>query len=230
MEEGEEEVEEEAEEDGLGYLTLWLLDLLGGVTPLLQVGLSAPVMDTNIQSDCQWAVPQCECVCVYLHCARVCCWLRGGGWGWGSRGNCPGTLASVRSSSRPRCPCRSPSPQTDDICEATRRVTAGSCRSPPTLHQLTSTWRAGSGCVLTGPGKPAEWPLWLLPPVLPEPASVFLSDTDKHAFTNKPQGNLSLRHLYLLCLFFIELWSSWIMVSVALAKAVAVAQYPWCTK
>lgn len=48
MEEGEEEVEEEAEEDALGYLTLlllvplWIFDLLGGVTPLLQVGLSAP--------------------------------------------------------------------------------------------------------------------------------------------------------------------------------------------
>lgn len=41
-------MEEEAEEDALGYLTLpaptppWLFDLLGGVTPLLQVGLSAP--------------------------------------------------------------------------------------------------------------------------------------------------------------------------------------------
>ena len=44
MEEGEEEVEEEAEEDALGYLTLplMLFDLLEGVTPLLQVGLSAP--------------------------------------------------------------------------------------------------------------------------------------------------------------------------------------------
>lgn len=46
MEEGEEEVEDEAEEDALGYLLpptpLWLFDLLGGVTPLLQVGLSAP--------------------------------------------------------------------------------------------------------------------------------------------------------------------------------------------
>lgn len=42
-EEGEEEVEEEAEEDALGYLTLlWLFDLLEGVTPLLQVGLSTP--------------------------------------------------------------------------------------------------------------------------------------------------------------------------------------------
>lgn len=45
-EEGEEEVEEEAEEDTLGYLPLpeplWLFDLLVGVTPLLQVGLSAP--------------------------------------------------------------------------------------------------------------------------------------------------------------------------------------------
>jgi hypothetical protein len=29
-----------------------------------------------------------------------------------------------------------------------------------------------------------------------------------------------------LCLFFMEVWSSWIKVSVALAKAVAVAQYP----
>lgn len=41
-------MEEEAEEDALGYLTLLLLvppclfDLFGGVTPLLQVGLSAP--------------------------------------------------------------------------------------------------------------------------------------------------------------------------------------------
>lgn len=47
-EEGEEEVEEEAEDDALGYLTLlppaplWLFDLLVGVTPLLQVGLSEP--------------------------------------------------------------------------------------------------------------------------------------------------------------------------------------------
>lgn len=50
-EEGEEEVEEEAEEDTLGYLTLpaplWLFDLLGGVTPLLQVGLSAPGWKEN---------------------------------------------------------------------------------------------------------------------------------------------------------------------------------------
>lgn len=29
-----------------------------------------------------------------------------------------------------------------------------------------------------------------------------------------------------LCRFFMEVWSSWIKVSVALAKAVAVAQYP----
>ncbi|KAF3854405.1 hypothetical protein F7725_022460 [Dissostichus mawsoni] len=48
-EEGEEEEEEEVEEDTLGYLTLllpvplWLFDLLGGVTPLLQVGLSDPL-------------------------------------------------------------------------------------------------------------------------------------------------------------------------------------------
>lgn len=39
-EEGEEEEEEEAELTP-GYL-LWLLFLLGGVTPLLHVGLSAP--------------------------------------------------------------------------------------------------------------------------------------------------------------------------------------------
>lgn len=42
-------MEEEADEDALGYLMLlppappWLFDLLVGVTPLLQVGLSAPV-------------------------------------------------------------------------------------------------------------------------------------------------------------------------------------------
>lgn len=46
MDEGEEEEEEEAEEDALGYLMLPLLlrlfDLFGGVTPLLQVGLSEP--------------------------------------------------------------------------------------------------------------------------------------------------------------------------------------------
>lgn len=47
-EEGEEEVEEEAEDDALGYLTLppppplWPFDLLVGVMPLLQVGLSEP--------------------------------------------------------------------------------------------------------------------------------------------------------------------------------------------
>lgn len=39
-------MEEEAEEDALGYLLLatppWIFDLLGGVTPLLQVGLSVP--------------------------------------------------------------------------------------------------------------------------------------------------------------------------------------------
>lgn len=41
-------MEEEAEDDALGYLTLlppaplWLFDLLVGVTPLLQVGLSKP--------------------------------------------------------------------------------------------------------------------------------------------------------------------------------------------
>jgi len=46
-EDGEEEVEEEPEEDTLGYLMAppppWLFDLSEGVTPLLQVGLSAPV-------------------------------------------------------------------------------------------------------------------------------------------------------------------------------------------
>lgn len=31
----------------------------------------------------------------------------------------------------------------------------------------------------------------------------------------------------LLCLFFIEVCSSWMVVSVTLAKAVAVEQYPW---
>lgn len=41
-------MEEEAEDDALGYLTLllpaplWFFDLLVGVTPLLQVGLSDP--------------------------------------------------------------------------------------------------------------------------------------------------------------------------------------------
>lgn len=46
-------MEEEAEEDTLGYLTLllpaplWLFDLLVGVTPLLQVGLSAPERRKN---------------------------------------------------------------------------------------------------------------------------------------------------------------------------------------
>lgn len=56
-EEGEEEVEEEAEEDALGYLTLlllvppWLFDLLGGVTPLLQVGLSAPGWRMMVMSE-----------------------------------------------------------------------------------------------------------------------------------------------------------------------------------
>lgn len=48
----------------------------------------------------------------------------------------------------------------------------------------------------------------------------------------RPKGNtLEEWHLRdLLCLFFIEVCSSWIVVSVTLAKAVAVEQYPWWTK
>lgn len=48
MDEGEDEVDEEAEEDVLGYFMLllttllWLFDFLEGVTPLLHVGLSTP--------------------------------------------------------------------------------------------------------------------------------------------------------------------------------------------
>lgn len=93
-------MEEEAEEDALGYLTLllpvalWLFDLLGGVTPLLQVGLSAPgcggivaggettknayliyyCSTEKVMNHCVWRHPrQCVMLCVYLRCAGVCC-------------------------------------------------------------------------------------------------------------------------------------------------------------
>lgn len=68
MEEGEEEVEEEAEEDALGYLTLplMLFDLLGGVTPLLQVGLSAPSRDKTVHL-ILFSDPHVLIVCVFVH-------------------------------------------------------------------------------------------------------------------------------------------------------------------
>lgn len=57
----------------------------------------------------------------YLRRASVRCCLRGAGWGGASRGSCPGTWASGRSGSRPRCRCRSPSPQTDDTLGEKRK-------------------------------------------------------------------------------------------------------------
>lgn len=54
----------------------------------------------------------------YLQCAGVCCLLRGGGWGWVSRSNCPGTWGSEYPSSELHCLYRSPSPQTDDTYSA----------------------------------------------------------------------------------------------------------------
>ncbi len=65
---------------------------------------------------------------VYLRCAGVCCWLRGGGWRWVSRGNCPGTWASEWSSSKPHCLYRSPSPQTDDTWKARHTGVTGKLR------------------------------------------------------------------------------------------------------
>lgn len=89
----EEEAEAE-EDDTLAYLTPpvepWLFDLEGGVTPLLQVGLSAPASRIFLKKEHVVSIVVDLLVLkidqrrsggehVYLRRAGACCRLRGGG-------------------------------------------------------------------------------------------------------------------------------------------------------